>query len=264
MEILGYVAAVFIGVSLGLIGGGGSILTVPTLVYLFGRPASVATTYSLFIVGLTALIGAVPYMRQKLVDFRISLAFGLPAVIGVLVTRRLVVPRIPDQLFTVGSLDITKDKGLLFVFAVLMVAASYAMIRPAKTEVEGQQVSASQWQLTLKGFMVGTITALVGAGGGFLIIPALVVLAKLPMKSAVGTSLIIIATNSLIGFATSIRPEVKLEWNLLGQISVLAIGGVFVGAYVSKFVSGAKLKPGFGYFVLVMGTYIIAKELFFS
>jgi uncharacterized protein len=263
MEIIGYIASILIGVSLGLIGGGGSILTVPVLVYLFGVNPVVATGYSLFIVGITSSVGTYSYFKKGLVNIKTAVVFGIPSIIAVFLTRAYIVPAIPSEVFTIGSLVVTKSILMMIIFAVLMIAASYSMIKKdkAKKEEEASKQTFNYPVILLEGMVVGILTGLVGAGGGFLIIPALVVLSKLPMKEAVGTSLVIIAAKSLIGFLGE-GSEVQVDWTFLMTISAFAIVGIFVGTYLSKKIEGAKLKPAFGWFVLVMGIYIIIKELF--
>jgi uncharacterized membrane protein YfcA len=259
LEIIGYIGAVFIGLTLGLIGGGGSILTVPVLVYLFGLDPIISTAYSLFIVGLTALAGSLSYMKQKLVDYKAAIVFAIPAFIAVFITRKFILPWIPDQIFSVGEFEVSKSFFVMALFAVLMLASSVSMIRKNKSkELEGMQ-SFNYPLITIEGFVVGVLTGLVGAGGGFLIIPALVIFAKLPMKVAVGTSLLIIAAKSLIGFLGDIS-NFEIDWIFLSSISVITISGIILGSYLTKFISGAKLKPAFGWFVLAMGFYILLKE----
>ena len=276
MEILGYIGAVVMGLSLGLIGGGGSILTVPILVYLFQVDAVLATAYSLFIVGLTSLVGSVSHVRLGNVHWRTAIVFGIPSIISVFLTRSYLVPRIPDPIITFGqdpsggaALVITKSVGLLLLFAVIMVMAAYSMIKPAKksgtdtlSNAEDVQPQFNYPLILAEGAIVGLVTGLVGAGGGFLIIPALVLLAKLPMKQAVGTSLMIIAAKSLIGFVGDMRGNEVIDWSFLGAFSSIAVVGILLGSWLSKRIPGEKLKPAFGWFVLVMGTYIIIKELF--
>lgn len=265
MLILSYMAAALIGISLGLIGGGGSILTVPVLVYLFGVEPVVATAYSLFIVGSTALVGALPKYRQGLVNLKTALIFGVPSIVAVFATRAYLVPLIPNEVFTIGGFLVTKNILMMLLFAVLMVAASISMIRdkggPKNQGVEEEQ-KFNIPLIFLEGTVVGLLTGLVGAGGGFLIIPALVVLSKLPMKQAVGTSLLIIAAKSLIGFTGDLS-HLKMDWSLLLSVTAVAVVGIFIGDLLSKKIDGAKLKKGFGWFVLVMGVYIIVKELYF-
>lgn len=260
MEIIGYIASIAIGISLGLIGGGGSILTVPVLVYLFGLDAVVATGYSLFIVGLTSAVGSVDYYRKGLINVKTAIIFGIPSIAAVYATRAFIVPAIPDEVFTIGGFVVGKSLLLMLLFAVLMIAASYSMIRKDKKKAEdnaGEQ--KFNYPLILaEGGVVGVLTGLVGAGGGFLIIPALVVLSKLPMKMAVGTSLAIIAAKSLLGFSGELGSSIN--WTFLLTISAFAIVGIFVGTALAKKIDGAKLKPAFGWFVLVMGIYIILKE----
>lgn len=262
MEILGYIGAALMGLTLGLIGGGGSILTVPILVYLFGVETSLSTAYSLFIVGLTSLIGSFSHMKLGNVHWRTAIVFGIPSIISVYLTRHFIVPAIPDPIFSIGTFTLTKGMGILMFFAVIMVMASYTMIRKPKKAAEGSgEVAFNYPMILLEGLVVGMVTGLVGAGGGFLIIPALVLLAKLPMKQAVGTSLVIIASKSLLGFLGDLRPEVNIDWTFLMIFSSIAIVGILVGAMLSKKISGDKLKPAFGWFVLIMGVYIIIDQL---
>lgn len=263
MELFGYLASVLIGIALGLIGGGGSILTVPVLVYLFGVDAVSATAYSLAIVGATSLLGSVDYFRQGLVNLRTAVIFGIPSIVAVYLTRAYVVPAIPDVVLTLGEVSVSKGLLLLMLFALLMLLASYSMIRKDKPVPAGTTDAAVRpvgYPLILaEGILVGTLTGLVGAGGGFLIIPALVVLGKLPMRQAVGTSLVIIAAKSLIGFAG--EPSGEVNYILLGSITALAIGGIYLGTRLARRIDGSKLKPAFGWFVLLMGITMIAREL---
>jgi uncharacterized protein len=264
MTILGYLASVLIGVSLGLIGGGGSILTVPVLVYLFGVEPVLATAYSLFIVGMTSLFGALPKYRDGMVNFRTVAVFGLPSIIAVYATRAYLVPLIPNPAFGVQGLSVSKAMLMMGLFAVLMVFASISMIRDKKnTENEETGPDLQQFNypmIVLEGTVVGVLTGLVGAGGGFLIIPALVLFSKLPMKQAVGTSLLIIAAKSLFGFLGDLS-HYAMDWALLASVTALATMGIFVGNRLSRRVDGNKLKQAFGWFVLLMGIYILTKEL---
>lgn len=265
MEYIGYLASVLIGIALGLIGGGGSILTVPVLVYLFTVEPVLATAYSLFIVGLTSAVGSVGYFRKGLVNVKTAVVFGIPSIIAVFSTRAFIVPAIPKEVFSIGDFMVSKNLLLMLFFAVIMILASYSMIKKDKKNVEekpGEQ-KFNYPLILIEGAVVGVITGLVGAGGGFLIIPALVILSKLPMKEAVGTSLVIIAAKSLIGFFGE-GGESTIDWQFLSIVSAFAIVGIFVGTALSKKINGEKLKPAFGWFVLVMGVYIIFKELFFK
>ena len=225
MVIAGYLASALIGLSLGLIGGGGSILTVPVLVYLFGVDPIVATAYSLFIVGATSLVGTVPKYREHLVNLKTAVIFGIPSIAAVYATRAWLVPLIPDPIATFGSFVLTKPMLIMALFAVLMVFASLSMIR-GKAETNTPANAGPQHfnypMILLEGAVVGVLTGLVGAGGGFLIIPALVLFSKLPMKQAVGTSLLIIAAKSLFGFLGDLS-HYNLDWLLLGTVTVLAI-----------------------------------------
>lgn len=263
MEIFGYFAAILIGISLGLIGGGGSILTVPVLVYLFQVAPVQATSYSLFVVGTTSLVGAFNNYRRQQVSIRTALLFGLTSVTTVYLTRKFLVPVIPETLLSVNGFLLTRSVLMMVLFALLMVLASVSMIRSGSRPPEAETVAQENHALLplmAYGLGIGLVTGLLGAGGGFLLIPALVLLVGLPMKKAVGTSLFIIALNSLIGFTGDLG-QMQIEWPFLLTITGIAVGGILFGTYLGKFISGAKLKKGFGWFVLVMGIYILLKEL---
>jgi uncharacterized protein len=261
MELLGYISAVLIGLSLGLIGGGGSILTVPALVYLMRVSPVEATAYSLFIVGITSLVGGVQKFTQKQVHIKAAILFGIPSIIAVFLTRLYVVPALPDEMFTFGNTVFTKDHFIMLLFALLMALASWSMIREQKSVPNASQTEpADNYPIIfLEGLIVGTLTGFVGAGGGFLIIPALVLLRKMPMKIAVGTSLVIIAAKSLIGFLGDLS-HMKMDWKLLIIFSLLAVSGIFAGNKISHKFDNAGLKKGFGWFVLAMSIYIVFRE----
>lgn len=262
MEILGYFLAALVGISLGLIGSGGSILTVPILVFVMGINPILATAYSLFIVGLTALVGGVQNAMEGKVDFKTAIIFGIPSIIAVYITRLWVLPLIPDTIFEINDWELTKSIALMLLFALVMILASLSMIKPSKKnkEIKSENRKYNYPVILLEGTVVGILTGLVGAGGGFLIIPALVILAKMPMKLAVGTSLFIIAAKSLIGFIGDIQSGAAIDWILLISFSIASIIGIFIGIFLSKKIDGNKLKKSFGWFVLIMGIYIISQE----
>lgn len=268
MYIAGYLASILIGLSLGLIGGGGSILTVPVLVYLFGIDPILGTAYSLFIVGVTSVIGSISYFRYSLVDVRTAIIFGLPSIVAVFLTRAYLVPAIPQEVLRLGDLIIDRGMMLMLLFAILMLVASIGMIRPTTKSPKSPQSALTHRKypyilILIEGLVVGSLTGLVGAGGGFLIIPALVILGRLPMKQAIGTSLVIISAKSLLGFLgeSGLR---DLDWGFLLSVTAFAILGIFLGMKLSHRIDGARLKPAFGWFVFVMGVYIILKETIFS
>lgn len=262
MEILGYVAALFVGLSLGLTGSGGSILTVPILVYLMHFDVVISTAYSLFIVGITSLIGSLKFYQKGQIDFRTAAIFGVPSLFTVFLTRSLLIPAIPEELFTLSGFTVTRDLLLLLLFALLMILASASMIRKRKfSEVAAHDIN--YMAVTAQGVTVGLISGLVGAGGGFLIVPALVLLVGLDMKRAVGTSLVIIAANSLIGFSGDVL-RYEIDWTFLMTFSALSIAGILIGSMLSSKIDGQKMKVGFGWFVLAMGIYILIRELFLS
>jgi uncharacterized membrane protein YfcA len=263
--LIGLAASLLIGLSLGLIGGGGSILTVPVLVYLLGVDPVLATAYSLFIVGFTSAVGVYPKYKEGLVDVRTALIFGAPSIAAVFLTRKLIVPAIPATVLQLGDWVLTKSVLLMILFAVLMVAASVSMIsdKKAKNAIQEGPLVFNYPLIVVEGAVVGLLTGLVGAGGGFLIIPALVMLTKLPMKKAVGTSLLIIAAKSLIGFTGDLSQQ-TMDWSLLLSVTLMAVLGIFAGNALSKKIDGNKLKKGFGWFVLIMGIYMLLKEMLSS
>lgn len=269
--IIGYTLAILVGVTMGLIGSGGSILTVPILVYIMHVDPVSATAYSLVIVGSTALVGGLQSAFQKNVDFPTVLLFGIPSIIAVYLTRAYLLPLIPDKIFTLAGFTVTKPIALMVLFAVIMLGAAYSMIRPIKSEIVSNrsksilpddETSMVPYPLVvMEGALVGVLTGLVGAGGGFLIIPTLVLLMKMPMRMAVGTSLMIIAAKSLIGFIGDIQQDIGVDWPLLFIFIGLAVIGIFIGNIWSKKIQGSRLKTTFGWFVLFMGIYILIKEL---
>ena len=333
MDTAGYIAAIIVGFTLGLIGGGGSILTVPVLVYMFSIEPVLATAYSLFVVGISSSVGALNYMKKGLLNYKTAVVFAVPSFIAVFLTRKFLVPAIPEQLFSIGRLDITTDvlfilililtklgvslfslnktfrgskkhikafllvtpaaimvfivrqfiipgipdnlimigdftltkgSGIMLLFSLVMFLAAFSMIKGRRDPVDEEETGKLKFNYPLivaEGAIVGTVTGLVGAGGGFLIIPALVLLAGLPMKTAIGTSLLIISVKSLLGFLGDLGNQ-EIHWVFLLAFTGLSVIGIFAGTYTSKFIDGSKLKKLFGWFVLLMSVYIIINELF--
>lgn len=257
-----YLPALIIGILLGLMGGGGSILTVPVFVYLIGFNPVVATGYSLFVVGTTSLAGALTYARKKLLNVPIAVSFFIPSFIAVFLVRKYLLPAIPEDFFSVGSFEVTKNFSIMIFFALAMLGAAVSMIR--RSDVAEEEVTEAKVSYTLfflQALLVGLITGIAGAGGGFLIVPALVLLAHLKMRLAVGTSLLIIAINSLIGFTGDLATLVDIDWIFLTVFSAISIAGIFIGSYLSGLISSQKLKKGFGWFILIMSIAIIIIEL---
>ncbi len=261
MVALGYFASLFIGISLGMIGGGGSILTMPVLVYLFDIPPVLATSYSLFIVGGTSCVGAVRNIINKNANIKTAIFFGAISINTVFLVRQYIVHIIPERLSTIQGNVITYSFLTLIVFAILMVTASVKMIR-SKVILESANVdSVSIPKLIITGLIVGLITGFLGIGGGFLIIPSLVLVLNLPMKHAVGTSLIIITLNAMAGFLGDIG-KVQMDWQLLLPVTAIAIIGMFIGGYLNDKLASGTLKKIFGWFILCLGVYILLKEGF--
>jgi uncharacterized protein len=266
--VLGYLGALVMGITLGLLGGGGSILSVPIFVYLFGISPSLSTAYSLFVVGLTALAGFYFYWRSQQVDIRTGVLFAAPSFVGVFTVRAYVMPFLDNKKFILGPYLVGKDTLIMFVFAVLMILASYSMIKKEKPKTQ-KKAELAAWKravvIGLEGFVVGGITGFVGAGGGFLIIPVLVILTGLSMKVAVGTSLGIIAVKSLFGFLGDVWAQpAQIDWTFLILFSAVSLLGMGAGRKLSGIVDESKLKPAFGYFVLVMGSFILLQQVLFQ
>ncbi len=261
MTTLGYIAMLFVGLSLGLIGGGGSILTMPILVYLFAVSPVLATSYSLFIVGCASIFGVWRYHLQGLVDYKTAIVFLTPSFLGTYMARHLLLPFIPSML-ELDGFAISKDQLIMVVFALVMLGASISMIRP---QTSSAQKIDKGWKgiakLIALGFTVGFVAGLVGAGGGFLIIPALVVFGGLSMNTAVATSLFIISANSMVAFAGDLLGGVTIDWSFLAAATGVTTLGLFAGVRFSSSVSPVVLKVSFGWFLLLMGTWIISKQL---
>jgi hypothetical protein len=262
IEIFGYISALIIGISLGLIGGGGSILAVPVLAYLFSVNEKVATAYSLFIIGSSALVGGLKQHFKGLVDWRTAIVFGVPAIIGVSLVRHYVVPALPDIFFNVGDFEFTRRMGMFGFFALLMIPAAFSMLKEREKKETTGAVEYNYHFILIEGLIVGVITGMIGAGGGFLIIPALVILANVEMKIAVATSLIIIAFKSLMGFFLGDVFTMEIDWQFLAIFTSISLVGIFIGSYLGIFIDGKKLKKGFGYFIFVMALFIFYMEFF--
>ncbi len=263
MDVLGYLGGLMIGMVLGLLGGGGSILTVPILVYLIGIGPVLATAYSLFVVGVAALFGAIANLRKGQVSVKTAIIFAIPAFIAVYLTRLYLLPALPEMLFQVGKFKVTKDVGIMFFFAIIMFVAAFSMIF-SKGSVQNENPENLVYNypiIALEGLVIGTLTGIVGAGGGFLIIPALVLLVKLPMKLAVGTSLSIVAVKSLIGFIGDVQAGQQIDWIFLLTFTGFAVVGILIGSKLSNYIPGKKLRKSFGWFILLMAIFIIFKEI---
>lgn len=258
MEILGYALALLIGLSLGLIGGGGSILALPVLVYIFGVPELDATSYSFFVVGIAAWVGTIQKSKDRLVDFKTALIFGIPSILSVYFARFFFLPIIPES-FNIADFSFEKGNALMIFFSFIMISAGFSSISKSKENLNASVFSV--YSLVIAGFLEGLLTGTVGAGGGFLIIPLLHRFGKLEIKKAMATSLLIISIKSTLGFAGDLT-RFSPNWFILLPFSAMAIGGIFLGNWLAKKVSSSSLKKGFGWFLIALGFLIFAKELF--
>jgi len=255
-----YTGAFFIGLILGLMGGGGSILTVPLLVYMVGLHPVTATAYSLFTVGTTSACGSFKNYHKDNIAIRTGLIIAIPSFIVVYITRRYILSAIPDTIILSGKYSLSKDTFIMMLFAFIMLMASLSMLT-RKTENDNNDIKKINYLYALPGIaIVGLFMGLVGAGGGFLIIPMLIFFGGLNMKKAVGTSLFIIAINSLTGFIGDMQ-TINIAWDFLLSFTVISVFGIFAGTYLHRFVNEKQLKRGFGWFVLIMAAFILSKEI---
>ncbi len=261
LEIFGYLAAIMVGLSMGLVGGGGSILIIPILVYLLQIEPLAATTYSFFVVGIISLVGAVMKIQGKQVNLKMALLFGIPDIIGVITMRTFIFPPIPGNLFMLSNHMVTKSELVMVIFSIIMIISSISMVRKKDNENEDVTgvLNKPIWFFFILGTLTGWLTGMVGVGGGFLIIPVLVLYAGLPMKQAVGTSLVIIATKSLFGFLSG-HAHYQVEYKMAIILSALALIGLFIGNILSRKISSKLIQTGFGWSVLVLGIYMLIKE----
>lgn len=256
---LGYIITLLVGITLGLMGSGGSILTVPNLVYLMDIKPSLATTYSLFLVGATALIGSIKNIRNKTIDYRLLITFGLPSTLAMIITRKYILSAIPEIIHfpVVGSIE--KETALMLLFATLMIVAAFTMIKTQNAAHTNRANTPNNASLMLifQGLGIGLLSGLLGAGGGFLMIPGFVLLANVPIKAAVSSSLLLVAINSLIGFGSDYELWHSLDWNMLFIMLILSVIGIIVGGRLLHRINALQLKKGFGYFILLMGVFIL-------
>ncbi len=264
-EVIAYFLALFVGITLGLVGAGGSILTLPILVKVAGIEPKFATTYSNFIVGFTAMIGAYTYYRKDLLHFKSAFVFLIPCLFSAFLMKKYAMPLIPDEIVELDTIILTKDFMILVIFGIVMLLASVSMIRGKQQNLDNQDIKNIDFNLKAifyQGLLVGVLTALVGAGGGFLIVPSLVRFAKLPIRLTIGTSLFIITVNSLMTFGISISSSnMTIDWEFLLLFAGISAIGLFIGMYISQYIKADHLKKSFGYFVLIMAIYSLAREL---
>ena len=261
---LGLLLGFSMGMALGLLGAGGSIMTVPILVYFFGVQPLVATAYSLLIVGLVALAGAIRYWSKHLVSLRSVLLFAVPAMCSVFIARSYLIPHLPDPMFHIGTLTVGKNEAIMLLFGLLMCLSAVFMSRERTDTTQPLSVPISWKQMLLLGicsFAIGLLTGLVGAGGGFLIVPALIGVFKLPVKVAVGTSLSIIAINSLVGFNGDLLAGLSVDWQLLSALLATTLTGMVLGTSLSKKIDASKLSKLFALFVFCIGLTVIGEEI---
>lgn len=263
LEGIGYFGALLIGMVMGLTGSGGSILSVPILAYLFKYDEKTATAYSLFIVGMTAVVGSWRIFKQREISWRLVLYFGLPAIFGILISRRIILPYLPDELFQIFNYSISRRMFIFGLFATMMLLASYTMLHKEilkLSDLTEDSPVVFRPLILIEGLLLGLFMGLVGAGGGFLMVPALMLIAKLSIKKAVGTSLLIVCMNSLTGFFLGDFFFMEINWPFLFKFVSISFIGIIAGGYLSKYIPSQKLKTGFAYFILLMAVFIFVME----
>lgn len=263
--MIGYISALLIGITLGIFGGGGSILTVPVLVYLFYIPTVQATSYSLLIIGLASFINSIFNIYKGLINYNIVMLFGLPGLSAVFIARRYIIPSLPENILLFSNYSLSKNTAILLLFSVIMLFSSLSMIRDNKEkDIIKETNNINIFLIIIQSFIVGLITGIVGSGGGFLIIPGLIFFANLDIKSAINNSILIIAVNSTFGFLGNLNNGISFDWLFIFKFLIFTVSGIFIGKNISDYISSQKLRPLFGYFVITMGIFIIIKELFFT
>lgn len=253
---IGYFLTIIMGITLGLIGAGGSILTVPILVYLFHITPTLATSYSLLIVGITALLGAIIYLPKKQIDIIIALIFAFPSLVSILLTRTYIVPNLPASF-----LGINKDVWIMVLFSTLMMSAAFFMLK-SEPKISSEPKKIKFLMVIPSSAVIGLLTGLIGAGGGFLIIPSLMILFSLPIKKAIGTSLLVIALNAFTGSFGDWLQDIQLDIYLLLSLLLCTGVGMFLGIFFNKYISGIYLKRIFAIFVLFISCFIFIEKLF--
>ncbi|MCK6606042.1 MAG: sulfite exporter TauE/SafE family protein [Ignavibacteriaceae bacterium] len=261
--ILSYIFALMVGVVLGLLGAGGSILAIPILRYGAGLDPVTATAYSMFVVGMTALAGSAGFLKEKKINYRAVLIFSLISIPFVWLTRQYFIYLIPEKVFEIQGMMVGRNLIIMTIFGVAMIAASVSMIKGSAPDESLQNEAVPYLKLVVTAVILGLFTGIVGAGGGFMIVPALVLILKIPVKDAIGTSLLIIAVNTLIGFTGNIG-KVEIDWAFLIPFALVMIAGTVPGIYLNKKIPAKKIKPVFGWFLLAMGVYTLVKEIFLT
>ena len=258
MEFFGYLLAVLIGIFLGIFGGGGSLLAVPVFAYIFSLDEKVATAYSLFTVGISSIVGAIKQLGN--IEWKVTLIFGIPSIIAVWLVRFFIIPNLPEIIFDNETFIITRRMLIFGIFTFLLLISSFSMIYETNKNVKPINIKNFYVLIIIEGFIVGGLTGFVGAGGGFLIIPALVILIGLDIKKAIATSLIIIALKSTFGFFLGDVMVMNVDWDFLVYFTLLTTLGVIIGTYFGKSIDKLKLKKWFGIFIMVIAISILYKE----
>ena len=260
IAILGYIGAILTGLVLGLLGGGGAAVSIPILVYAFHVPSSTATGYSLLIVGFTALLGTIQNVRMGLVKYRALIRCGLPALVSIYVMRRFLIHSIPATFFTLGGFKLTKDGFILLLLAFFMAMVARNMIYAAKPDKK-EAKQTPYISILIQSIFIGLFTGMVGAGGGFLLIPLLLASEPMEFRNATATSLMLVTLNSFIGFVGDMQSNNVIDWPFLLSFLGCSIAGVIIGIQVAHRIDNKKLRLVFGYAMMGIAIFIIVKEL---
>ena len=257
IHLAGYFLSLVIGFSLGLMGGGGSILTIPVLVYFFEIEPAMAATYSFFVVGLAAISGSINEYRMHNIDHKTAIFFGIPSVFILFIVRHWLINLIPPVIFQLGHYSVTKSLFFMILFSALMLIAGFSMLK--QNNYISSEEKKNVARLAIQGLITGAITGFIGIGGGFIIVPSLVLFAGLPMKRAIGTSLTIITVNCIVGILGNLDATESLNFSFLLAFASLAIIGIIAGTWSTRYISDKKLKPFFGWIILSMSLVVFVR-----
>lgn len=261
--VVGHFFIFLMGLILGMMGAGGSILTIPIFVYLFNMEPFIAATHSLFVVAVTALFGSFSYIRKKEISVVKGITFIIPSFLGVVFAKKFILNIIPMTIYRSSHIQITKNFIIMTVFSILMMAASWTILKNKIYEAHFNNKKSHRLVMALLGFVVGVVIGFVGIGGGFIMIPVFVILMGLKMREAIGTSLVIISINALFGFLLSLNEfSVLINWQFLSIASLIAILGALMGSRYSHLINEKKLKFFFGWAILYLSLFIIGEQIF--
>ncbi|HPQ07705.1 MAG TPA: sulfite exporter TauE/SafE family protein [Bacteroidia bacterium] len=265
MEVIGYILAVFIGIVLGLFGSGGAIISFPVLVYFMGISPELAGNYTLLIVGISALVGTIKQLKEKTLDIKVAISFSIPLLLSFFITKKIILPAIPSKILETNALTFTKDNLIMSLFVITLSVIIYKMLNKDSNEQSSHTTSIQSTfnlKYLIQSFLVGFLSASIGAGGGFIIVPALMSIYKLPIKNATSTSLFVITINAFIGTLLNIHHFQSEHITMIVVFTILSIIGIFIGIYLNKIANVLTLKKSYAYFLIIILFSTISTEIY--